>query len=80
MKIDFNKALGLLDVLPGQKRTVISLFMVGMAICQSLATYAGPQWGHVFSATEWGAAVSMFAVAYQLKLVREEKEKSDETK
>ena len=65
MKIDFNKALGLLDVVPGQKRTITCLFALGMLVCQMGGF-------HVFSATEWAAVGITGGIFYQLKLIREE--------
>jgi len=68
MKLDFNKALSLLDILPGQKRTVTCLFALGMLACQ-LGGF------HTFSATEWGAVGITGGIFYQLKLIRDEKDK-----
>jgi len=69
-KLDFNKMLALLDVVPGQKRTITCLFALGMLICQ-----VGSHWGygHVFTGTEWGAVGVTGGIFYQLKLLREEK-------
>lgn len=67
-KINFNKALALIDILPGQKRTVTCLFALGMLVCQISGF-------HTFSATEWGAVGVTGAIFYQLKLIREEKDK-----
>jgi hypothetical protein len=75
MKLDFNKMLALIDILPGQKRTITCLFALGMLICQASATYFGPEYGHVFTATQWGAVGVTGGIFYQLKLLREEKEK-----
>jgi hypothetical protein len=74
LKIDFNKALALVDVLPGQKRTLTCLFALGMLVCQ-----IGSHWGygHVFSATEWASVGITGGIFYQLKLIREEKEKKE---
>jgi len=68
MKIDFNKALALMDVLPGQKRTLTCLFALGMLVCQ-LGGF------HSFSGAEWGSVGVTGGIFYQLKLLREEKEK-----
>jgi len=56
MKIDFNKALAVLDVLPGQKRTVTMFFALGMLICQF------GEW-HMFTNAQWievGVAYGLF--------------------
>ena len=56
MKVDFNKALAVLDVLPGQKRTVTMFFALGMLICQ-LGGF------HVFPEYQWievGVAYGLF--------------------
>jgi hypothetical protein len=66
MKVDFNKALALLDKMPGQKRTVVCLYALGMLTCQLSG------W-HVFSLEHWSAVGAAFMVAFQLKLIREEK-------
>jgi hypothetical protein len=66
MKIDFNKALALIDVVPGQKRTVTCLFALGMLVCQVGGF-------HVFSGAEWAAVGVTGGIFYQLKLIREEK-------
>ena len=68
MKIDFNKALALLDVIPGQKRTITVFFALGMLVCQ-IGGF------HQFTASEWGAVGVAGGIFYQLKLIREEKEK-----
>ena len=79
MKYDFNKILSMVDILPNQKRAAISVIMVGMGICQALGSY-NPAWGHVFTGAEWGAAIGLFMVAFQLKQKRDEEEKTNETK
>ena len=70
MKVDFNKALMLLDVLPGQKRTVTVIVAIGMLICQ----FGG---FHIFSAQEWAGVGITGGIFYQMKLIRDDKEKAD---
>jgi hypothetical protein len=70
MKIDFNKALSVIDIVPGQKRTLTVLFALGMLVCQVGGF-------HQFTAEEWGAVGVAGGIFYHLKLIRDEKEKTE---
>lgn len=75
---NFNKALGMLDVFPNQKRAVICVFAIGMFLCQMSFKYFGM--GHVFTPGEWASVVTLFMVAFQLKLAREESAQDEKDK
>ncbi len=68
MKFNFNSALMLLDILPGQKRTVTAIFALGMLACQMFGF-------HVFTPSEWAGVGVTGLIFNHMGVIRKNEEK-----